>query len=327
MIEILDAGDNPQMIEGIARDHNAIDVWHHTDTHDGRPIVRVLCESGHDQELLDALQDIFSADQNWRMSVYPVETTMPLDEAERDRLSSLRKSLSREELFQDIQAGSRLDSHFVMLVVLSTIVAAIGLLQDNVAVIIGAMVIAPLLGPNLALSYGAAMGDRDLIMRSIKSLGCGVAISLGLCFVVGLMSAQDMTQSNELMARTKMGYDVPILALASGAAAVLSMTGGVSSALVGVMVAVALLPPTAAAGLLAGAGYWGNAALAFLFLITNIVCVNLAAQIVLVSKGIKPRTWLAKRSAKQSIKVTFMFWGGFLALIIALISLLRPVLE
>jgi len=57
-----------------------------------------------------------------------------------------------------IEAQGKLDGHYMMLVFLSTIVAAIGLIENNVAVIIGAMVIAPLLGPNLALSLSTILG-------------------------------------------------------------------------------------------------------------------------------------------------------------------------
>lgn len=327
VIEILEENADPKVIENIARDHGAIDIWRTARDVDNAHSVHILYEAGHDQGMMDALQNALSTDDKWRLVVYPVETSLPIPDETKEKISSLRKSLSREELFDDVQEGARLDSQYVLLVVLSIIVAAIGLVQDNVAVIIGAMVIAPLLGPNLALSYAAAMGERALMIKASLTLAFGTGLSLALCYLYGLFLSVDITQSHELMARTDIGYDVPLLALASGAAAVISMTGGASSALVGVMVAVALLPPAAATGLLAGVGEWGAAFRALTMLVANIVCVNLAAQCVLLFKGIKPRTWLAKRSAKQSVKVTFMFWGVLLVLVFVLIALLAPVLE
>ena len=63
----------------------------------------------------------------------------------------------------------RTDSNFLLLVFLSTVVASVGLEQDSVAILIGAMVIAPLLGPNVAFAFGAAIGDRTLMLSAGKS--------------------------------------------------------------------------------------------------------------------------------------------------------------
>jgi len=108
------------------------------------------------------------------------------------------------------------------------------------------------------------------------------------------------------------------------AALVLSLTTGLSSALVGVMVAVALLPPTATFGILIGSGHdtlaWGAAFL----LLTNIVCVALAANTVFFLKGIRPRTWIGRQKARQSWSVFVLLWS--LILICVLIFLyLHPV--
>lgn len=317
VIEIAEDGNDPDTLRGIAQEHGAIDVWQRQDC------VFILYEAGHDQGMLDAIQRHYKETEKWRMVVYPIEATLPLGSETASKISSLRRTLSREELFRDIEAGSRLDGQYALLVFLSVIVAAIGLLQDNVAVVIGAMVIAPLLGPNLAFSFATVMGDKGLILQSAKTLLAGLAVSLSACFLLGLVWHGDMLVSNELIARTVIGYDMLVLALASGAAAVLSMTGGLSAALVGVMVAVALLPPAAASGLLAGAGEWGLSARAMLMLLANIVCVNIAAQLVFRMKGIKPRTWLERRSAIQSIRMTWKVWMGMLATIIALIFLLN----
>ena len=132
---------------------------------------------------------------------------------------------------------------------MSTIVAAIGLLEDNVAVVIGAMVIAPLLGPNIALSFATSLGEGKLLWSALKSNVIGMFVALILSVLIGLLWPLNF-DSHELMARTDVGMDGIVLALVSGAAAVLSLTSGLSSALVGVMVAVAILPPTATLGLM-----------------------------------------------------------------------------
>src|SRR5690606_25235967 len=172
--------------------------------------------------------------------------------------------------------NANLDSTFLTLTFLSAIVASIGLLKDNVAVIIGAMVIAPLLGPNLAFALGTALGDRALMQKAMTTNVTGVALTVLLGVVIGLMWTEGF-DAPELLNRTKVGYDGIALALASGAAAVLSLVAGVSSALVGVMVAVALMPPAVAIGIMLGAGNPEGALGAAVLLGVNVVCVNLAA--------------------------------------------------
>jgi len=104
------------------------------------------------------------------------------------------------------------------------------------------------------------------------------------------------------------GFDSVALALASGAAAVLSMTTGLPSVLVGVMVAVALLPPAATLGIMLGSGQLHLALGAGLLLAVNLVCVNLAAKLVFLVKGIRPRTWWQKEKARQSMTTYLVIW-------------------
>ena len=125
------------------------------------------------------------------------------------------------------------------------------------------------------------------------------------------------------MARTDVGMDSIALALASGAAAVLSITTGLSSVLVGVMVAVALLPPTATLGLMLGAGQFEHALGAGLLLAVNVVCVNLAAKVVFLAKGIHPRTWWERKKARRAMVLYLLIWIASLALLVAAIYLRR----
>jgi uncharacterized membrane protein len=119
------------------------------------------------------------------------------------------------------------------------------------------------------------------------------------------------------------GWDSIALALASGAAAVISLTTGLSSVLVGVMVAVALLPPTATLGIMLGAGHTDLAVGAALLLAVNIVCVNLAAKVVFWIRGIKPRSWLEKQKANQSMFTYIVIWVLSLAILMVIILLRR----
>ena len=190
---------------------------------------------------------------------------------------------------------------------LSTIVAAIGLIENNVAVVIGAMVIAPLLGPNLAFALGTALGDTSLMKKSGLTTALGISIAIVLSVVLGFLWPFDVT-SPELMSRTNVGISSVVLALASGAAASISLTTGLSSVLVGVMVAVALLPPAATFGLMLGHGNFDFAIGAGILLAINVVCVNLASKLVFFLKGVRPRTWWEREKAKRAMVIFILMW-------------------
>jgi len=199
------------------------------------------------------------------------------------------------------------------------VVAAMGMFEDSAAVVIGAMVIAPLLGPNLALALGTTLGDTDLSRRAVGANAAGLSLSIGLAVLMGLLL--DPVTNDQLLDRTDVSYPAMILALASGAAAVLSLTSGAAAGLVGVMVAVALMPPATALGLFVGWAQWDNAIAAGLMLAINIAAINLSAKLVFVLKGISPRHWPEKTRARRSTRWSFAFWGVSLLVLAGLIWL------
>ena len=148
-------------------------------------IVRVLADADHTEALTDLLVDRFGSRDDFRLMLLPVEATLPAveepeddeerageEEAEPDKGATQR--ISREELYEDLGEASRLTRVYVVMVALSTVVAAVGLIRGDVAIIIGAMVIAPLLGPNVALSLAATLGDLHLAKRSFRAMGVGL---------------------------------------------------------------------------------------------------------------------------------------------------------
>jgi uncharacterized hydrophobic protein (TIGR00341 family) len=320
VIEIIVDADAVGSIVASAVERGAVDHWLGAMGENGRQAVRLLVDPEHLQNVLDGFQGLLSAeDASVRLLVYPLEVSLPRPAEEHEEPKARRSAMAtREQLYNDVEKGARLDSNFLLLVLLSTIVAAIGLLENNAAVVIGAMVIAPLLGPNIALALATALGDTTLMWRALKTNMAGLLLALGVSIAIALLWPFDM-HSHELLARTDVGLDGVALALASGAAAVLSLTTGLSAVLVGVMVAVALLPPTAALGLMLGSGHWSLAGGAGLLLAVNVVCVNLAAKVVFLVKGVKPRTWLEQRQARQSTKLYIIVWLLSLALLMAII--------
>jgi len=283
--------------------------------------VHLLVGADIRQAVLDRLQSILGSANDWRITILPVEATIPRPEdvaEEAPASAKARAGESREELYNDVARNAQLDRNFLVFAALSTVVAAIGLIENNVAVVIGAMLIAPLLGPNLAFALGVALGDRMLMGRAMGTNAAGVAVTLAICVAIGAVWPLDLG-SEELLSRTNVGFDGIALALASGAAAALSLTTGLSATLVGVMVAVALLPPAATMGLMLGAGQGHLALGALLLLAVNVVCVNLSAQIAFVLRGVTPRTWLEKEKARRAVRVNAAIWFLLLAALAALL--------
>lgn len=323
IIEVIAEDSQTERIRSLCETSGADDVIVGALTDDGRRVIRIACGALDRQRLLDALQMILSTSPNWRIIILPVEATLPAIEEERQdtekaRQKRLTGGLSREELGAQIGRGAELDRNFVLLVTLSAIVAAIGLMEDNIAVVIGAMVIAPLLGPNLALAFATAIGDAAMIRQTIVTNAAGVALTLVLSTGVGLIFPLDLN-SGELMSRTQVDLDSIAVALASGAAAALSLTTGLSATLVGVMVAVALLPPATTIGIMLGWGQFGLASQAALLLAVNVVCVNLSAQVIFRAKGIRPRTWFDAERAKRSSRINLAIWTILLAILAGII--------
>lgn len=322
MLEVIANVGHREAVIRLAREHDALDIWTGHEDDEGRQAVRILIPANRYPLLLDALEGRLHTSQNARIVVFPVDATLPRleQEAGSDEKEQKKATAAREELYHDVAQGARFDGNFVLLVLLSTIVAAIGLLENNVAVIIGAMVIAPLLGPNMALALGTALGETDLMWRALRTNLGGILIAFLIALLIGIVWPI-ASLSPELLSRTDVGLAGIALALASGAAAVLSLTTRVSSVLVGVMVAVALLPPATAMGLMTGSGHYQLAIGAGLLLATNIVCVNLSAKLVFLFKSVKPRTWLEQQKARQSMTVYLLIWLVSLVILSSIIYL------
>jgi len=321
IIEVIVSKDHLDKVLRVSREPDVTDVWCVPGAEPGQMVVRVLAPMTHCQALIDKFHGILM-DNKHRIVLIPTLAVIPEpEETDQPQPEQPRSSTaSREELYNTVAEGTKVDSTFVLLIVLSTLVAGIGLVEDNIAVVIGAMVIAPLLGPSLAFAFGVALGDHVLMGRAIRANAIGLILAVGASALAGFALPIDL-HSRELLARTTVAYDSVAIALASGAAAVLSLTSGLSSVLVGVMVAVALLPPAAVLGLTLGAGEFRHAAGAAILLAVNLVCVNLAAQVVLVSRGVRPSSWWQKKEAHQSLVLNLTLLGILLLILLAVIYL------
>lgn len=285
----------------------------------------VLVDADDSEAALDKLENAFGRRENFRVVVLSVTASLPLqvrDEEEdkngkEDELAT-RGRVSRAELFSSIDSSLAGDGLYIVMVVLSAVVAAIGMARDNVAVIVGSMVIAPLLGPNMAMSLATTLADFGLAKRAARVGLLGTAVALIFAYAVGWAFPAAL-QADEILGRTSVNLSDVALAFASGAAGALSFTTGVPSALIGVMVAVALLPPLVAAGMLLGGELYGLAGGAFLLFACNVICVNLAGVGTFLIQGVRPNSWREVRSARRTTLIAGVTWLALLGLLFAVI--------
>ncbi|MDH5711862.1 MAG: TIGR00341 family protein [Gammaproteobacteria bacterium] len=330
IIEVIADSSHHDTIVDIAKQQQVEDFWFTQKNEDGRIAAQLLVSPENRQKVLDALQTVLHNADNYRVLIIPLDTALPKPaeikteplseeqlkeekEKEKERKSAALMN-TREEILVQVEKDAQLNNNFILLVILSAIVAAIGLLENNLAVIVGAMVIAPLLGPNIAFSLGASLGEKQLVIESLKAILAGIIIAIFFSIGIGLIWPGDF-DSLELMSRTDVAYSGTAIALASGAAASLSLVSGTSSVLVGVMVAVALMPPAVTIGLMLSIGEYNHALGAALLLAVNIVCINLSSKLVFLFRGIKPRIWLDAHRAKQSRLLYIAIWIVMLALL------------
>jgi uncharacterized hydrophobic protein (TIGR00271 family) len=190
----------------------------------------------------------------------------------------------REDLTDDAQPGR----DYFILIVLSSIIATLGLLLNSPAVVIGAMLVAPLMSPILGFSLGVVLGEVRLVRTSLESMFKGVIATIVVAILVGLLSPiKEMT--SEILIRTQPTLLDLFIALASGMAGAYALSRkDVSAALPGVAIATSLAPPLAVVGLGLANGNMVVASGALLLFVTNLIMVSLSGVVIFTLLGIHP---------------------------------------
>ncbi|TKX87031.1 TIGR00341 family protein [Halorubrum sp. SS5] len=232
--------------------------------------------------------------------------------------------ISREELqakADDLASGL---GTYVLMTVISAVIATAGLLLDSPATVVGSMVIAPLIGPAMSAAIGTVVDDEALFRRGVRMqvLGVAVAVLAATLFALALRSLAlvppglDPLELAEVSERLAPNVLVLVVAVGAGVAGIVSLMTGVSATLVGVMIAVALIPPAAAVGigiafriprLVLGAG---------IIVAVNVLSINLSALVVLWYEGYRPQRWFREDDARAA----FLKRAAVLAAAIALLS-------
>ncbi len=314
LIELILPEEKSKEIQELIKDQNPIGIWYEKLLED-KILVKILLTTEETEAALDIFEKQFSMLDGFRVILFPVEATIPRAEILEEKPPEQEEQapepkverISREELYEDIADAAKISKVYIIMIILSSIVAAIGLLRNNIAIIIGAMVIAPLMGPNVALSLATTLGDVGLARSALKTNIIGIFTSLLFSVLLGFIFTVT-PDIPEIASRINIGIGDIVLALASGSAGALAFTTGVSATLIGVMVAVALLPPLVTYGMLLGAGYFHEAFGAMLLIFTNIICINLAGVITFLAQGIRPITWWEADRAKKATRIAITLW-------------------
>mgnify|MGYP002780613895 FL=1 len=219
------------------------------------------------------------------MARHPGQTAA--DSASLDTGGSPSPRRARREVDDDDRAimlatvarDARLDRKFLLLVVLSTAIATLGLLQSSAAVVIGAMLVSPFLGPIMGIGFGLATLESTLIRRALLTLATGVAVAVLIAMLmVWISPVQDVTA--ELRARTQPTLLDLGVAVVGGIAGVYAILRRLSGVMVGVAIATALVPPLSTIGFGLATGRPDFALGAALLFLTNTLAIAFAATLV-----------------------------------------------
>lgn len=293
------------------------------DTDSDKTILHLLVPAEETEPIMDQFEQRYSGIDGFHVVLSPIDAVLPRQRVEpkppetpvveeKPPINGLR--ISREELYADANESLGINRVFLGLTILSSVVAAVGLMRNDVAVIIGAMVIAPLLGPNVAMALATTLGDTELLRRAFLTNFVGFVSAFGFAVVVGIVFPVDAGAA-AVASRTSTGAGDVLLAFAAGMAGTLAFTRGQSGAVIGVMVAVALVPPVVVCGMLLGAGYPGLALGAFLLAATNVICINLSGVLTFIAQGVRPRSWWEVEKAKRSVRKAMLIWLLLLVLL------------
>ncbi len=251
-------------------------------------------------------------------AVLPRPRLLPDREAAQEEAIKQDMHVSREELYTDVIDSFHAWPIFLLLVTLAAIVIAIGMALNDVTVVIGGMVVSPLLGSLVALSLSNALADAHLGRRAIQRTGAGLLAGFSVAALIGLVFDIPPTLTM-ILQNSRVDLGSIALALAAGAAGALAFTTGIPQALVGVAVAVALLPPVITAGMMVGSGEWAVAMRALLLLLANLISITLAGVVVFVALGIRPSRLYGADRARRSAALAIMLWLVLLGVLLVLV--------
>lgn len=223
----------------------------------------------------------------------------------RERFSLHDDKAEDTEIEARIRDGAELRGATPWVLIFAIFVASVGLNVNSTAVIIGAMLISPLMGPIMGAGLGVAVYDFDLVKRSLTNLGIATFISLVVSALYFSLTPLQQTQS-ELLARTSPTIWDVLIALFGGLAGIVGITRQEKSNVIpGVAIATALMPPVCTAGFGIATGQWQFAGGALYLYAINCVFISLATVVGIRALRLR-RHGFANQKTEKRVKATLL---------------------
>ncbi|MEA1931819.1 MAG: TIGR00341 family protein [Euryarchaeota archaeon] len=315
---LIPEGKRETVIEILDAEEIEFAMTSETSTSGFSDIVYIPAESDAVEGIIDQLRDV-GVERDGYMVVTDVETIISeqFEEQQEENDDAEDERISRDELRTKARNLSRSTTNYLVLTIISAIVATAGLLQDSAAVVVGSMVIAPLIGPAMASCVGTVINDDDnaLFWEGVRSqvIGLAVAVLSATLFALGyralLAPELELLLIQQVAERAHPGLLALAIALGAGTAGALSLTSGADEALVGVMIAVALMPPAASVGL--GIAY-ADPRLAFgagVLVLVNLLSINIAGIVTIWIKRYNPTHWYDAQQARRATVGRLVVFG------------------
>jgi uncharacterized hydrophobic protein (TIGR00271 family) len=220
---------------------------------------------------------------------------------------------SRTEIYEDAYQGRQFDAIYFAMLVFACLIALLGLLLNSPAVIIGAMLISPLMGPILSCGLALTIADWALGKKAARNVALSILETILIAVLATLVSPlKDATP--EILARTNPNLMDLLIAFFSGAAGTLALCSrkGALTILPGVAIATAVMPPLATAGYGISTGQWEIAGGAFMLFFTNLTAIIISADLVFLVVGFRPERSQATRELTRFVRSRFVIAAGVL---------------
>jgi uncharacterized hydrophobic protein (TIGR00271 family) len=216
-------------------------------------------------------------------------------------------SVDQPQVIADRREEARLSARYLFMLAMSAGIAILGLLLSSPAVVIGAMLLSPLMGPIMGLGFALATGDFAWLKQSVASIAIGTLLGVGLSALVVFFSPLQ-TVTAEIAARTRPNLFDLLVALFSALAGAYAMIRGQLGAVVGVAIATALMPPLAVVGFGIATLNWTVFSGALMLYFTNLLVIGLTA--ALMARGYGFQTSLSKHQTRlQTLIIVIAFIG------------------
>lgn len=222
----------------------------------------------------------------------------------------------RTEAYTRIRRGARPDADFFILIALSSMIAGLGLIINSPAVVIGAMLVAPLMSPMVGTGLAIVLGDTRFLRLSLGAVVRGVILAIFVSLLAGLLHLNEPLTS-ELLARTQPTLIDLAVAIFSGMAGAYALSrSDAAGALPGVAIAAALVPPLATVGITLTNGLYSQSLGALLLFTTNFVAISAATAVTFFILGFRPTP---AQKARREVQVRSVRIALLLVVIVALL--------